>query len=29
LLENARLIGYVNEIDLGFVEREAAPRFLL
>jgi len=27
--ENARLIGNLDKIDSGFVEREAAPRFLM
>lgn len=27
--KNARLNGYLNEIELGFVEREATPRFLM
>src|SRR6056297_2991788 len=27
--ENARLNGYLDEIDLEFVEREATPRFLM
>jgi len=27
--ENARLSGNLDEINLGFVEREATPRFLM
>jgi len=29
MLENARLNGYLDEIDLEFVEREATPQFLM
>ena len=29
MLENGRLDGCLNEIELEFVEREATPRFLM